>query len=166
MSPDDPVPAAPSRLDRSKIGTKVTNLFYDVEAGQLRFFSRTVGETDPVYFDEAAARAAGYRSIIAPPTFGFSCLRGSADQMPFMTAMGLGEDHLAICLHGEQSFRYEGVICAGDRISIEEEIVDVYDKRGGEMEFLLTRTLLSNQLGERVAEMTGTLIFDRRNAAP
>jgi hypothetical protein len=34
------------------------------------------------------------------------------------------------------------------------------------MEFLLTRTLLSNQLGERVAEMTGTLIFDRRNAAP
>src|SRR5690606_30296819 len=94
MSPDDPVPAAPSRLDRSKIGTKVTNLFYDVEAGQLRFFARTIGETDPVYFDEAAARAAGYRSIIAPPTFGFSCLRGSGDQMPFMTAMGLGEDHL------------------------------------------------------------------------
>ncbi len=29
-----------------------------VEAGFLKFFAKATGETDPVYFDEAAARAA------------------------------------------------------------------------------------------------------------
>lgn len=159
MSHDDPLPAAFPRLDRSRIGTRLPPLFYNVEAGQVRFFSRVVGETDPIHFDEAAARAAGYRSIVAPPTFAFSCLRGSAEQMPFVIAMGLSEDQVARSLHGEQSFHYGAAICAGDRITIQEEIVDVYDKRGGDMEFLLTRTLLSNQLGEPVARMSSTLII-------
>ena len=38
-----------------------------VEAGQLKLFCKAIGETRAVYLDEAAARAAGYRSILAPP---------------------------------------------------------------------------------------------------
>src|SRR3954449_6517646 len=32
-------------------------------------YARSVGDLDPVYFDEGAARAAGYDGLVAPPTF-------------------------------------------------------------------------------------------------
>ncbi|MGF7159176.1 acyl dehydratase [Rhodoligotrophos appendicifer] len=153
------------KLDRSKIGLTLPLLHYDVERCQLRFFSKTVGETDPIYFDEEVARRAGYRSIIAPPSFGFSCLRGSAEQMPFVTAMGLSEDQVARSLHGEQSFSYGEPICAGDRITIEENILDIYERRNGTMQFLVTLTRLTNQLGQRVGEMSSTLIIRTREGA-
>lgn len=153
----------PARLDRARIGFVLPLLHYDVEPGQLRFFSKTVGETDPIYFDEVAAQTAGYRSIIAPPTFGFSCLRGSAEQMPFVTALGLTEDQVARSLHGEQSFSYGEAICGGDRIFIEETIADIYERREGAMEFLVTRTRLTNQLGERVGQMSSKLIIIARD---
>lgn len=146
-------------LDRSKIGQALAPGSYEVEKGQLRFFSRTVGETDPVYFEEGAARAAGYRSILAPPTFGFSILRGSAEQMPVVDAMGWDDDELARLLHGEQSFEYGAPICAGDVISISETITDMFERRGGALQFVVTRTRLTNQLGENAGEMKMTLVL-------
>jgi hypothetical protein len=44
-----------------------------VERGRLRFFAKAISETDPVYTDEAAARAAGHPALPVPPTF-FFCL--------------------------------------------------------------------------------------------
>lgn len=145
-------------LDRSKIGLTLPPLFYEVEKGQLHFFSKVVGETDPIFFDEEAAKAAGYRSIVAPPTFGFSCLRGSADDMPFVSALGLGDEEIGRMLHGEQGFRYHGPICAGDRIKIEESIVDVFEKKARALQFIITRTRLSNQFGDLVLEMSASMI--------
>ncbi len=40
-----------------------------VEAGKIRLFCKAIGEDDPIYSDEAAAKAAGYRGVTAPPTF-------------------------------------------------------------------------------------------------
>ena len=44
--------------DASKIGTKFEPVIVPVEAGQLKFFAKATGETNPVYTDEAAAKAA------------------------------------------------------------------------------------------------------------
>ena len=35
----------------------------------IRYFALAVGDENPLYFDENAAREAGYRDIVAPPTF-------------------------------------------------------------------------------------------------
>src|SRR5438067_13057826 len=32
-------------------------------------YARAVGDLSPIYFDEAAAHAAGYDGLVAPPTF-------------------------------------------------------------------------------------------------
>lgn len=42
-----------------------------VERGRLALFARVTGQTDPVYTDVAAARAAGHPDLPVPPTFIF-----------------------------------------------------------------------------------------------
>ena len=34
---------------------------------RLKFFAKAIGETNPIYTDEAAALEAGYRALPAPP---------------------------------------------------------------------------------------------------
>src|SRR3546814_18144314 len=60
-------------IDRERhIGIVSEPRVVDVEAGFLKFFAKAAGETDPVYFADAAARAAGHPSIPVPPTYFFS----------------------------------------------------------------------------------------------
>ena len=147
-------------LNMRLVGTSLPPLYYEVEKGQLRFFAKTVGETDAIYFDETAAQKAGYRSIIAPPTFGFSIVRGAAEQMPLITALEWSDEEIARCLHGEQRFRYGKAICAGDVIRIDETVKDAYQKKKGALQFYVTQTQLTNQLGENVGEMEMSLILN------
>jgi len=144
------------------LGRTLPPLTYEVEKGQIRFYTRTLGEVDLIHFDEAAAQAAGYRSIVAPPTFAFSALRGSAEQMPIVDALGWGDDQLGRCLHGEQTFRYGAPICAGDVLTITEGLERIYQKRGGALTFFVTRTRMFNQLAEEVVQMSMTLILQAR----
>ena len=60
-------------IDRQYIGHTMPTFEVLVEKGRLRFFAKATGQTDPVYTDEAAARAAGHPSLPAPPTFA-ACL--------------------------------------------------------------------------------------------
>jgi len=56
-------------IDRSYIGHKREALTVVVEPFQLRLFAKAIGETNPIYLEEEAAKAAGYRNMLAPPTF-------------------------------------------------------------------------------------------------
>jgi acyl dehydratase len=42
---------------------------------------------------------------------------------------------------------------AGDRLRFEPRVADIYDKKGGALEFVLRETRVSNQHGSLVAEM-------------
>ena len=64
-------------MDRNAIGRESKAALNEVEKGAIRRFAEALGETNPIYFEEAAARAAGYRSIVAPPTFPTSLRAGS-----------------------------------------------------------------------------------------
>jgi hypothetical protein len=75
----------------------------DVEKGRLKFFAKAIGQTDPVYTDEAAARAAGHPGLPVPPTFLF-CLEMDAPD-PAAIRNLLGMDYRKL-LHGEQGFTY------------------------------------------------------------
>src|SRR5262245_32748993 len=75
-----------------------------VEAGPLRLFAKAAGETDPVYTDEAAARAAGHPGLPVPPSY-LSCLHSTrTDQGTWREKAGFRRERV---LHGEQSFTYE-----------------------------------------------------------
>ena len=64
-------------------------------------------------------------------------------------------------LHGEQEFNYGVPVCAGDTLLLESEIVDVYEKSGGALEFLVVATTGRNQFDELAFESRSTLVLRR-----
>lgn len=108
-----------------------------VDPWRLGLFSRVTGQTDPVYLDDAAARAAGYRGIVAPPTFILAL--ELEQQNPRDLAKLAGFDPARV-LHAEQGFEYEEVVCAGDELAFEARLTDIYEKKGGALTFFVRRT--------------------------
>ena len=106
-----------------------------VDAGRLRFFAKATGEQRDLYRSTEAARAAGYADIPAPPTYGF-CLAMLDEDEPMGWMRDLGID-LTRVLHAEQDFTYHGQICAGDDLTLTRRIVDVQDRKGGALTFVV-----------------------------
>jgi acyl dehydratase len=142
-------------IDRKHIGRVSTPNTVDVEKGRLKFFAKSIGETNPIYTDEAAAKAAGYRSIPAPPTFIFSLDLEQENPFADIEAMGI---NLGKILHAEQAFTYHESICAGDTITLRSKVTDIYDKKGGALEFMTQEYTAKNQDDTLVAEMRRTLV--------
>lgn len=143
-------------ISREYIGLTMPAFTVEVEKGRLRFFAKATGQTDPVYTDEDAARAAGLPALPVPPTFLF-CLEMDAPD-PGALRNQLGID-IAKILHGEQRFRYHRMAFAGDRLTFEQRVADLYDKKGGALEFMVRETRVTNQRGEHVADLVGTTVI-------
>jgi acyl dehydratase len=141
-------------IDKKHIGRVLGTFEATPEPGQLRFFAKAIGETDPVYLEESAARDAGHPGLPVPPTYLFS--------LELQNATTAWRDELGIdvsrILHGEQSFTYHGMAYAGDTLKFEVRIADIYDKKGGALEFVVRESRVSNQRGELVAELRSVLV--------
>lgn len=141
-------------IDRDKhIGTVSEVRVVEVEAGFLKFFAKTTGETNPVYFDDEAAKAAGHRAILLPPTYLFSLqMSAPAKRGDVLDPVGgIGADVMRV-LHGEQGFTYHKPIYAGDRVAMTTTTTDIYDKKGGALEFIIQQTRFENASGDLCAE--------------
>lgn len=137
-------------IDRRHIGRETPAVLMELEKGAIRRFAEAIGDTSQVYRDEAAARAAGYDRIPAPPTFATS-LR------PPDVREGLGVDMRRL-LHGEQSYEIRRPLLAGDRLLVHARIADISEKAGrsGVMDVIVTE-----QIG-RDAD-TGEIVFIGRS---
>lgn len=111
---------------------------FDIERGRLRFFAETIGLTDPTYFDVDAARKAGHRDLVVPPTFLSNSIELSLPN-PFGWLAELGVD-LSKKTHAQQSFVYHKLAYANDSVVFHRRIVDVYTKKGGALEFVVKQT--------------------------
>jgi acyl dehydratase len=141
-------------IDKKHIGKQLPTFLATAEAGQLRFFAKAIGETNPIYFNEQAARDAGYPGLPLPPTFLFS--------LEFQIPSNAWRDELGIVtarvLHGEESFQYHRMAYAGDTLRFDVRIADIYDKKGGALEFVVRETRVTNQHGEHVADLRSVLV--------
>jgi hypothetical protein len=95
----------------------------------IRSFARGVGYDDPVYFDIEAARAAGYASLPAPPTYaGIPVfLPGKCDStygLPVRNNAPKLDHGLKNILDGGTEFIYERVPVAGETLVYSTRIVD------------------------------------------
>lgn len=130
-----------------------------VERGRLGFLARATGQRDPVYFDLDAAKAAGHPDLPVPPTFYFSLELEAPNPLGYLDELGID---LRRILHGEQSFTYHATAYAGDTLRLERRIVDVYDKRGGALEFLVKQTEISRD-GQPIGQARSVIVV--RNPA-
>jgi acyl dehydratase len=127
-----------------------------VEMYPLRFFAKAIGANDPIHHDHAAAIAAGYRSLLAPPTY-VACLANMADPDPYSLLNLLNADPKYV-LHGEQRLTFQQPICAGDRLYFNCHIADIYDKKNGALEFVVLDTVVTDPHHASVAEMRAVMI--------
>ena len=142
-------------IDTSHIGHRWPVFSALVETGRLKFFAQATGQTDPVYSDLAAALAAGHPALPVPPTFLF-CLEMASPNPGAMREL-LAID-IAKVLHGEQRFTHHAMCHAGDTLSFEQRIADIYVKKGGLLEFVVRETRVTNQHGAHVADLNGTTV--------
>ena len=122
----------------------------DVEKGHVRRFAEAVGDANPLWSDEAAARMTRYGGIIAPPTF-LRSLRVELPQPPF-------EIPFTRVLDGGSEWEHFEPVRVGDRITAVVRIADIYERGGrmGTMLFVIAETTYTNQLGEVVATQRNT----------
>ena len=143
-------------VDESVIGRQFTPVSAAVEPGRLRFFLDAIGERNPVYRNDAAARAAGNAVQPVPPTYLF-CLEMMDAERPFEILEALGID-LARVLHGEQRFAYRAPVGVGDVLTFESRVASVAHKKGGALTFIVVETAVTNQDGQRVADTARTIV--------
>ena len=149
-------------LDKSLVGYEFAPRFAEVERGQLRFFAKATGETNQIYFNEQAARAAGHPTLPAPPTFLYSLELLAPDPKGTLGLLGID---IGRVLHGEQQFTYFHQIYAGDRIKLSTRISDIYDRKGGALEFVVQDTTAENQHGVTVGAARTVLVVRNRGGA-
>jgi acyl dehydratase len=141
-------------IDKKHIGKVIADFRTSAPASQLRFFAKATGETRAIYTDEAAARDAGHPGLPLPPTFLFS-LELAQPASSWRDELGIRPDRI---LHGEQSFTYHRMAYAGEALHFRTTVADIYDKKGGALEFVVRETRVTNQAGEHVADMRSVIV--------
>ena len=119
---------------------------YQVGREKVREFATAIGETSPLCHDVAAAQAAGYPDLVAPPTFAFALTMGAMNDAMFDPDLGLV---YAMAVHGAQHFAYQRAIVAGDEITVTCRIADIAVR--GSNEVLTTSSELTDSGGQLVA---------------
>ena len=92
---------------------------YEVSRIKIAEFAAAIGDANPMFRDRAAARAAGYPDVIAPPTF--AIVISMAGSGAALADPGLGLNY-AMVVHGEQRFSYARPITAGDIVTAQVTI--------------------------------------------
>lgn len=142
--------------DISKRGMEFPPYTFTVERDKIVEFAMAVAQKEsreqinPVYYDEEAAKQAGYDGIPTPPTFPTCSFFWTGGGLAG-TLNVLGID-LSRLLHREEEYEYFGVIYAGDVITRKMKVADIEKK--GKRERTLDITVLEtdfiNQRGELV----------------
>lgn len=142
-------------IDKKWIGHTLPSSEMVLDRSRLRFFAKAIGETALVYTNVAAAQAAGYADLPAPPTFLFAAELDSGVTYQLLELLQVPVTRL---LHGEQSFTYHQSACAGDTVTVASAIEDIYDKKNGALEFIVKTARVTNQRNALVAEMRSVLV--------
>lgn len=128
------------------IGTATPAFRGVIERTRLADYARALRLRNPIHFDAAAARAAGYRDVVAPAGFVIS-----HSLQPRATKLSTFHIDESRALAGELGFEHHGVICAGDELGGRSVLVELREKAGKRpMHAYTLETRFTNQLGELV----------------
>ena len=135
------------------IGKKFPAYEYEVGREKIREYANAVGEESEVHQDPEAARAAGFRNVVAPPMF---CVVYSSPGMGPAIFDPEVEMNFAAMVHGGQKFEWGEPVCAGDTITTTVSCASI-EERGGKG-FYVFESISVNQDGAQTVKGTWTNI--------
>jgi acyl dehydratase len=133
---------------------------YEVGREKIREFAEAIGSSDPVHRDADAARARGYRDVMAPPTFAVIVAQRCDAQVIVDPASNID---FSMLVHGEQRFVHHRPIVAGDRL-VATLHVDNVDTRGRHA-MVTTRVEIADEGGEAVTTARSTIVVRNGGSA-
>jgi hypothetical protein len=145
---------------RAIIGNESKPTTLEVDKTSVRMFARAVGYTDPIYYDEDAAKAAGHSGLPAPAGY-----LGTPVFKPGGPARGPGGGSgpqpsrpLNRILNGGTEIEYMSGIHAGDVLTSSSHTSAFEERQGsiGQMLITTSKTVYKNPAGDVVAIATGT----------
>jgi acyl dehydratase len=135
------------------IGKEFPPVSYEVGKEKIGEYARVVGIDNPVHFDREAARAAGFRDVVAPPMFCVVYASPAVGPAMFDDEVGM---NFAAMVHGGQEFEWGEPACSGDEITTTAKVLDISEKDG--KGFYVFETNSVNQDGDQVVRGTWTSI--------
>ena len=135
------------------VGKEYPATTYEVGLEKIREYANAVGQNEPVHHDREAAKAAGFRDVVAPPMFAV------VYSSPAMGPAILDPDvdiNFAAMVHGGQEFVWGEPVCAGDEITTQAKVSEIYEKDG--KGFYVFESVSTNQDGDEVVRATWTNI--------
>ena len=141
---------------------------FEVGRNDIVRYALAIGADDGVHTDVEAARAAGYRDLLAPPYFPYvirmhAAHLGGRDRLEPDGSATEDVPPLEVnrAMAGETEIELGAPVFAGDTITLHKEIVDIYEKvgRSGPMAFVKTQFTFWNQHDEMVMRERFTRIY-------
>ncbi|MDH2443308.1 MaoC family dehydratase N-terminal domain-containing protein [Amnibacterium sp. CER49] len=126
---------------------------YLVGREKVREFARATGSTDPVALDPAAAEAAGFADVVAPPTFAVVVQDRTLGQLLADERAGIDFSRV---VHGDQRFTYSRPIVAGDLLTARMTVTSVKTLGGNAM--VTAESDIRDAAGEHVVTAVSTLV--------
>ena len=136
------------------IGVESEPVTKEIEKGAIIKFAEAIGDANPIYNDEEAARKTKYGGIIAPPTF----LR-SIDGFLGPSKAKVTSPYSAV-VDGGSEWEYFEPVRPGDLITVTEYLSDLQERNGklGNMLIMNKVKKYVNQFNKIVALQTTTSI--------
>ena len=114
-------------VNTSAVGKEYPPATYAVGREKVKEYASAVGETNPLHLDPAAARAAGYDDVVAPPMFAVVYQSPAVTPGLFDPEVGI---NFAMMVHSGQDFRWERVVIAGDELTTQAKVASIEEKGG------------------------------------
>ena len=140
-------------VDDGLVGRKYAPFEYEVGREKIREFANAIGNANPVHLDRDAARAAGYRDVVAPPMFAVVYSTGSLGPALFDPDLGI---NIAALLHRGQEFVWGEPVCSGDVITTTTTFAD--QRTRGSRRIFVFESVSTNQTGAETVRGTWTQI--------
>jgi acyl dehydratase len=132
-------------VNTEAVGKSYPASVYAVGREKIREYAHAVGETNPLYLDVEAARAAGYADVVAPPMFAVVYAGRAITPALFDPEVGID---FARMLHAGQEFEWGPVVVAGDEITTTTTVAEIGERAG--MGSFVFRTESQNERGQTV----------------
>jgi acyl dehydratase len=154
---------------------------FPVERGHILMFARSLGDDNPIYFDEDHENTRQRGGVVAPPTFVASAAQFDPE-WPYRPRPGVAwngsgrgpgftpaSSGTGTSLHAEQHYEFHVPLRPGDVLTVSHEAGQTWAKdsaRGGALRFSEEITRFVNQHGELAVTARRVRVVTERAVTP